>query len=99
MNPGTAVAEPWFHLLPGPEPAVFLTGRSMLFDIDQDFLGALTRAEPDALAELRGLAAPTPNEPATLAPIAALSLNIARRATWPAPTAMPTKGASGGGRG
>lgn len=79
MTPETIVAEPpWFHLLPGAEPAVFLTGGSMLFDIDQSLLGALARADPEALAELRTLAASPPELPETLAPIAALSLNVAQ---------------------
>jgi uncharacterized protein len=69
---------PWFHLLPGAEPAVFLTGGSMLFDIDQSLLDALARDEPDALAELRALTAPSPDLPQTLAPVAALSLNVAQ---------------------
>jgi uncharacterized protein len=79
VTPDTAIAEPpWFHLLPGAEPAVFLTGGSMLFDIDQSLLGALARAEPEALAELRTLAASPPDFPETLVPIAALSLNVAQ---------------------
>jgi uncharacterized protein len=79
MSSQTALAEPaWFHLLRDKEPAVFLTGGSMLFDIEQDFFEALARAEPAALTELRGLATPPPEEPDALAPIAALSLNIAQ---------------------
>ena len=79
MTPDATVAEPpWFHLLPGAEPAVFLTGGSMLFDIDQSLLSALARAEPEALEELRALAASPPDLPGPLAPIAALSLNIAQ---------------------
>ena len=79
MSAVAAVADPpWFHLLPGAEPAVFLTGGSMLFDIDQDLLGALGRGQPEALAELRALAAPPPDPPQTLPPVAALSLNVAQ---------------------
>ena len=79
MNPETALAEPpWFHLLPGKEPAVFLTGGSMLFDIDQHFSDALARAELAALTELKALAAAPPEEMPALMPIKALSLNIAQ---------------------
>jgi hypothetical protein len=75
MSPDAVLVEPpWFHLLPGAEPAVFLTGGSMLFDVDESFLGALAQAEPEALADLRALAVPPPAEPTALAPIAALSL-------------------------
>jgi hypothetical protein len=80
MSPDAVAAEPpWFHLLPGAEPAVFLTGGSMLFDIEQSLLGELARAEPGALAQLRALAAPPPTDRSdVLAPVAALSLNVAQ---------------------
>lgn len=80
MSPDAVAAEPpWFHLLPGAEPAVFLTGGSMLFDIEQSLLGELARAEPSALAQLRALAAPPPTDRSdVLAPVAALSLNVAQ---------------------
>lgn len=69
---------PWFHLLPGLEPAVFLTGGSMLFDIDTELCDALARSEPEALAELEAMRAAPPAAPGALLPIAALSLNVAQ---------------------
>jgi uncharacterized protein len=79
MSAGTAATEPhWFHLLRGAESSVFLTEGSMLFDVDASFLGALERAEPDAMAELRALADSRPPQPMVLAPITALSLNVAQ---------------------
>jgi uncharacterized protein len=79
MSAATAIAEPpWFHLLPGAEPSVFLTEGSMLFDVDPRLLGALARAEPDAMAELRALAASPQPPPTALPPVAALSLNVAQ---------------------
>jgi uncharacterized protein len=79
MSAGTTAAEPpWFHLLPGAEPSVFLAEGSMLFDVDESLLGALARAEPDAMAELRALAASPRPWPTALPPITALSLNVAQ---------------------
>ncbi|MET4315694.1 radical SAM protein [Bradyrhizobium sp. RT4b] len=79
MSTGMAAAEPpWFHLLPGAEPSVFLINGSMLFDVDSDLLDGLRRAEPEAIAELEAAAVSQPPRPIELAPVTALSLNVAQ---------------------
>ena len=78
IESSNAVKPPWFHLLPGPKPAIFLTGGSMLFDIDSELLHALETSEPWALSELGSMRAAPPLVPDVLAPIAALSLNVAQ---------------------
>ena len=74
----TTSGPPWFHLLPGAEPAVFLVNGSMLFDIGPDLMAGLARTEPWALAEMRSFNTDPPAAPATPPPIAALSLNVAQ---------------------
>jgi len=79
MSIGTTAAEPpWFHLLPGAEPSVFLINGSMLFDVDPDLFDALRRAEPEAMAELEAAVVSQPPRPLSLRPITALSLNVAQ---------------------
>ncbi|MFM0336861.1 radical SAM protein [Paraburkholderia fungorum] len=69
---------PWFHLLNGTPPAVFVVPGSMLFDIDMDTFSALEQGDPVALAQLRALAPPAPIVGEVLAPVTALSLNVAQ---------------------
>jgi uncharacterized protein len=70
--------QPWFHLLAGTSPAVFVVPGSMLFDIDTDTLSALEQGDAVALAQLRALAPPAPSVPKVLPPVTALSLNVAQ---------------------
>jgi uncharacterized protein len=93
-----AVDAEWFHLLPGAEPSVFLTGGSMLFDIDQSFFDELSQAEPKAITELRALSAPSPAAPLELAPIAALSLNVAQSCNLACAYCYADEGRFGGQR-
>jgi uncharacterized protein len=68
----------WFHLLPGAAPSVFLTGGSMLFDVDEDFFDELARDEPEAISKLAALRVEPLDAGDALAPVTALSLNVAQ---------------------
>lgn len=53
-GPLTAIAAdgPWFHLVGGSVPLVFLVEHSALFEVDPGFAAALHAGDPDAVAEL-----------------------------------------------
>ncbi|QSJ15016.1 radical SAM protein [Nostoc sp. UHCC 0702] len=75
------IPQPWFHLLPGETPLVFLMGNSQLFAVSPDFFAALADNQPEAIAELR--ASVSSAEPAVSAWHAdqepsAISLNLAQ---------------------
>jgi uncharacterized protein len=70
--------QPWFHLVSGAPPAVLVVPGSMLFDLDDDAFAALSRGDPEALAELRSYVGPARVESSELPPVTALSLNVAQ---------------------
>lgn len=82
MNGGVreALERPWFHLIEGGPPSVFVVPGSMLFDVEENFFDALRRDDPHALDELRALSvfAPEPRDASRLEPVTALSLNVAQ---------------------
>ncbi|MEH2066439.1 MAG: radical SAM protein [Nostoc sp.] len=83
-NSDLAVAEspqPWFHLIAGDKPLVFLMGNSQLFEVSPDFFADLANGNPEAIAELR---ATVPSAQAAVSPWhadrepTAISLNLAQ---------------------
>lgn len=44
--------QPWFHLISGEKPLVFLMANSSLFEISPDFFAELAQGNPAAIAEL-----------------------------------------------
>jgi uncharacterized protein len=70
----------------------------MLFDIDQSLFDELSRAEPKAISELRSLSAPSPVGALELAPIAALSLNVAQSCNLACAYCYADEGRFGGQR-
>ena len=89
--------DPEFHLLTGPNPAVFLPRGSMLFDIDVDLSLGLERGDPSALAELAGIdIAPAPAAP-LLGSVSALSLNIVQSCNLACSYCYADEGRFGGG--
>ena len=71
-------AQPWYHLLAGPQPAVLVVPGSMLFALDGDAFAALDRGDLGALSELRSYILAAPVGPGELPPVTALSLNVAQ---------------------
>lgn len=47
-----AASAPWFHLVAGQAPLVFLVERSALFEVDLEFAEALHTGDPQAVAQL-----------------------------------------------
>ena len=78
MTAAQAGEQPWFHLLPGAQPAALVVPNSMLFELDEDTFAALDCGDPDALSELRSYVRGARTEPGELPPITALSLNVAQ---------------------
>jgi uncharacterized protein len=48
----TAASGPWFHLVEGGTPLVFLVERSALFEVDPGFTAALQAGDSEAVAQL-----------------------------------------------
>lgn len=50
--PATAARGPWFHLVEGCPPLVFLVERSAVFEVEPGFAAALHASDPEAVAQL-----------------------------------------------
>ncbi|GAB1543365.1 hypothetical protein NUACC21_60390 [Scytonema sp. NUACC21] len=83
-NSDSAIAgnpPPWFHLITGDRPLVFLMANSQLFEVSPDFFADLANGNPEAIAELR---ATVPSAGETVSPWhadkepTAISLNLAQ---------------------
>lgn len=78
----SAAAVPWMHLIPGPPPLVLLIGDSQVYEVDPELFARLAVAEPEALAELRGIAGQSrsslPGPKPTVESPASISLNLAK---------------------
>lgn len=66
VPPSTTV--PWFHVLEGPQPLVWLVDGSQLFELEPSDVSRLAAGDGHALAELRQLAETGPR-PTTLPPL------------------------------
>jgi uncharacterized protein len=73
--------QPWFHLISGEKPLVFLMANSRLFEVSPDFFAELEHGNPDAIAELQ---ATVPSARSVVSPWladrapSAISLNLAQ---------------------
>ena len=88
--------QPWFHLVAGAPPAVLVVPDSMLFDLDDEAFAALSRGDPEALAELRSYVGPARIESSELPPVTALSLNVAQACNMSCAYCYANEGRFGG---